>query len=52
MSDFNSKCFKCVAEQQKNGAPKGAAGILFGKMQQGLVGGVDDEIFVCAKHSK
>ncbi|KAF0849900.1 hypothetical protein [Spiroplasma poulsonii] len=50
MADFNPKCFKCVAEQEKQGVAGGAAGVLFGKMKQAMVGATDDEIFVCDRH--
>lgn len=47
--DFDSRCFKCVQEMQGNGKGLGA-GILAGKMQQGLVGQDPDAIFVCSRH--
>ncbi|AXK50954.1 hypothetical protein [Spiroplasma alleghenense] len=50
MKEYNSKCFKCVAEQQKDKKPAGAAGVLFAKMQQNLAGSVEDEVFVCQRH--
>ncbi|WP_253301303.1 hypothetical protein [Spiroplasma endosymbiont of Phyllotreta cruciferae] len=50
MANFNPKCFKCVAEQEKQGVAGGAAGVLFRKMKQAMVGSVDDEIFVCGRH--
>ncbi|WP_424526609.1 hypothetical protein [Spiroplasma endosymbiont of Glossina fuscipes fuscipes] len=50
MANFNPKCFKCVAEQEKQGVAGGTAGVLFGKMKQAMVGSVDDEIFACDRH--
>ncbi|WP_283271781.1 hypothetical protein [Spiroplasma sp. SV19] len=50
MANFNPRCFKCVAEQEKQSGDGGAAGVLFGKMKQAMVGSVDDEIFVCDRH--
>ncbi|AHF57216.1 hypothetical protein [Spiroplasma eriocheiris] len=50
MADFDPRCFKCVNEQEKAGKGGAAANVLFNKMKQGMVGSVNDEIYVCARH--
>jgi hypothetical protein len=49
-NDFDSRCFKCVAEMQQKGMGGKGASVLAGRMQSGLVGQNPDDIYVCPKH--